>query len=142
MRTFATPLALLCTAATLSCSAAPRPVVYPNEHLQVVGQRQAKQDVDDCIAKAENYVEGVGAGEVARDTAVGGGVGAAVGAAAGAAGGAAFGNAGGGAAAGAAGGAVAALLRSAYRSTKLTPAQQGFVNRCLADEGYEVIGWQ
>lgn len=124
-----------------ACSSA-RPVVYPNEHLQVVGQRQAKEDVDACIARAEDYVEGVGAGDVAKDTAVGSGVGAAVGAAAGAAGGAAFGNAGGGAAAGAAGGAVAALLRSAYKSTQLTPAQQGFVNRCLAEQGYEVIGWQ
>lgn len=128
-------------ALAIGCSAA-RPIVYPNEHLQVVGEKQAKQDIDDCVARAENYVEGVGAGEVAKETAVGGGVGAAVGAAAGAAGGAAFGNAGGGAAAGAAGGAVAALLRGAYRSTQLTPAQQGFVNRCLSEQGYEVIGWQ
>jgi len=37
---------------------------------------------------------------------------------------------------------VAALLRGAYRRTQLTPAQKGFVNRCLAEEGYEVIGWQ
>lgn len=141
MRSIALPLGVLACATALGCSSA-RPVVYPNEHLQVVGQRQAKQDIEDCIAKAEDYVEGVNAGQVAKETAVGSGVGAAVGAAAGAAGGAAFGNAGGGAAAGAAGGAVAALLRSAYKSTQLTPAQQGFVNRCLADEGYEVIGWQ
>ena len=125
----------------VGCSSA-RPVFYPNEHLQVVGEPQAKRDIDACIAKAKDYVEGVGAGQVAKETAVGSGVGAAVGAAAGAAGGASFGNAGGGAAAGAAGGAVAALLRSAYRSTQLTPVQQGFVNRCLAEQGYEVIGWQ
>lgn len=133
---------LLVAAVALAACSSARPVVYPNEHLQVVGQRQAKEDIDACIARAKDYVEGVGTGDVARDTAVGSGVGAAVGAAAGAAGGAAFGNAGGGAAAGAAGGAVAALLRSAYKSTELTPAQQGFVNRCLAEQGYEVIGWQ
>ncbi len=141
MRAAAQTFAVLALLTTLGCSV-PRPVVYPNEHLQVVGQRAAQKDIDACIEKAENYVEGGGAGQVAKETAIGGGVGAAVGAAAGAAGGAAFGNAGGGAAAGAAGGAVAALLRSAYRSRQLTPAQQGFVNRCLTEEGYEVIGWQ
>ena len=125
----------------VACSAA-RPVVYPNQHLEVVGQQRARQDIDACITEARNYVEGVGADQIAKETAIGGGLGAAVGAAAGAAGGSAFGGAGGGAAAGAAGGAVAALLRAAFKSTQLTPAQQGFVNRCLTKRGYEVIGWQ
>ncbi|MDG2303217.1 MAG: hypothetical protein P8R42_00960 [Candidatus Binatia bacterium] len=141
MRSHKVTLAVLATLTAFGCSV-PRPVVYPNEHLQVVGQKTAKRDIDVCIKKAEGYVEGVTAGQVAKETAIGGGAGAAIGAAAGAAGGAAFGNAGGGAAAGAAGGAVTALLRSAFKSTQLTPAQQGFVNRCLTDEGYQVIGWQ
>ncbi len=141
MRNLVKTLAVGGTLLTLGCSSA-RPVVYPNEHFQVVGERTAKDDIDACIERAKDYVEGVGAGDVAKETAVGGAAGAAVGAAAGAAGGAAFGNAGGGAAAGAAGGAVTALLRGAYRSGQITPAQQGFVNRCLAEKGYEVIGWQ
>ena len=131
----------LVAAGLVACSAA-RPVVYPNPHLEVVGEHRAQQDIDACIARAESYVEGVGAEQIATETAIGGGLGAAVGAAAGAAGGSAYGGAGGGAAAGAAGGAVAALLRAAFKSTQLTPAQRGFVNRCLAEQGYEVVGWQ
>ena len=133
--------ALAAAVGVFGCAPA-RPVVYPNPHLEVVGQRTAQQDIDACIERAREYVEGGGAGQVAKDTAIGSGFGAAVGAVAGAAGGAAFGNAGGGAAAGAAGGAVAALLRSAAKSRQLTPTQQGFVNRCLAEQGYEVIGWE
>lgn len=119
-----------------------RPVLYPNERLASVGPAAAERDVDLCVERARAYTPGAGAADVAAGTATGAAVGAAVGAAAGAAGGRAYGGAGGGAAAGAAGGAVAALLRALFRSGELTPAQRGYVNQCLADLGYRVIGWQ
>ena len=63
---------LLVAAVALAACSSARPVVYPNEHLQVVGQRQAKEDIDACIARAKDYVESVGAGDVARGRRVGG----------------------------------------------------------------------
>ena len=69
-----------------ACSTA-RPVLYPNAHLQSVGQAVADRDLKECGDRAEaagaDRREG-GAGEVAAGTGVGAGVGAAGGAVGGA----------------------------------------------------------
>jgi hypothetical protein len=136
-------LGLAFTAA--ACSAAKRPILYPNEQLQRVGDAAAARDIDECMALAEQYVSGGGQGsqvakEAARDAAVGGATGAAVGAV----GGAIYGSAGKGAAAGAAGGATAGLLSRLFRggSSSPDPVYVNFVNRCLQERGYEPIGWK
>jgi hypothetical protein len=125
-------------ASSLAC-AAKRPVLYPNAQLQTVGATAAQQDIDDCLQKAAagGYTSSAG-GKVAGSTAVG----AAAGAAMGAAFGAVAGQAGTGAAMGAAGAGTGGLIRGIFHSREMDPVQRGFVDQCLKDKGYEVIGWQ
>lgn len=120
------------------CSAK-SPVLYPNAHLQQVGSATAQQDIADCKAKAEQYVQNPNrSGDIARDTAIGAGTGAAVGAAVGAVGG----NPGTGAAEGAAGGAAGGLIHGIFTTSEPSPVYVNFVERCLREKGYEPIGWQ
>jgi hypothetical protein len=130
-------LALMATA----CST-PRPVLYPNEHFQSVGQSVADADIADCenLAKAAGADRQTGeGGELAKSTAVGAGVGAA----GGAIGGAISGGAGIGAAIGAASGAAVGLLATIFgRRSGPTAAYTNFVDRCLHEKGYEPMGWQ
>jgi len=128
-----------------SCSA-PRPVLYPNDHYNRVGQAVAKRDVDDCIAQAKRFGAAEtrapgGAQSAATHTAVGAGAGAAIGAV----GGAITGNPGEGAAVGAATGGTAGLLGwlfGASRDRGTNPTFTNFVDRCLRERGYEPVGWQ
>jgi hypothetical protein len=128
-----------------ACSSA-RPVLYPNKHLQSVGNAKADEDIAQCMALAESYVGSGGATEqqgrnVAKGTAIGG----ATGAATGAVGGAIAGDAGTGAAVGAATGATAGFLGSifgVFGDSGPSPTYQRFVERCLQERGYEPIGWE
>ena len=133
-------LGLLGALVLASCGAK-RPVLYPNTHLEQVGSEVAQADIDDCIRFAEEYGVAGGSGEAgkaARRTATGSAIGAATGAAAGAVGG----HAGRGAAAGAAGGATAGFLSWVFGSRQPDPTFQRFVEKCLADKGYQTIGWK
>lgn len=128
----------------LGCSS-PKPILYPNPYLQSVGRDVAEQDIAACRAMAEQGGAERGTGEVGR-VATSTVVGAGVGAAAGAVGGAISGAAGRGSAIGAASGAVwgflTGLFSTAFGSSGPPPAYTNFVNRCLAEKGYEVTGWQ
>jgi hypothetical protein len=125
----------------LAACAAPRPVLYPNEHLRAVGSQAAERDIAECRRLAE--AAGATAAGARGDAAAGGAVtGGAVGGAAGAAGGAVVGAAGRGAAVGAASGATAGLLRGLFRSSGPSPAYRNVVDRCLAERGYEPMGWE
>ena len=68
--------------------------------------------------------------------------GAAIGAASSAAWGLIRGDAGELAAAGAAAGMAGGATAGAIESNQMNPAYQTFVQRCLAEQGYEIIGWQ
>jgi len=130
----------------LIACAAQRPILYPNQHLQRVGNSAADRDINECMQRAEEYVSS-GAGRAALEHAgVGGGTGAAIGAAAGAAGGAVLGRAGTGAAVGAAGGGAAGVTRGLIhgltRKQSPSPVYKTFVNRCLRERNYDPIGWQ
>lgn len=137
---------LLCVAlftglALLGCaSSEKRPVLYPNNHLEKVGNAQAQQDIDMCMQRAE----AAGISPTADNKVAERGVqGAAVGGAAAAAGTAVRGgpvlrNATAGAAAGGAAGAV----HGAFKGNVTNPTFKNFVSRCLRDAGYSVIGWQ
>ena len=46
-----------------------------------------------------------------------------------------------GAIAGAAGGATAGLIRGMFDRNDPAPVYRAYVNRCLAEQGYESIGW-
>jgi len=123
-----------------ACSSGPkRPVLYPDAHHDAVGATQANQDIDQCLEKARaGGVPETKDGEVgkrATQGAVIGGVGAG-------AWGLVRGSAGGRALAGAAAGAAAGTASGAFASTESNPTFRRFVERCLRDQGYDVIGWK
>ncbi len=118
----------------LVAACASRPQLYPNSKLKEVGKAQGKKDIDQCVADADEYLESSKGKQVAK----GAGAGAAVGAAIGAVGGLFTGNLGSGivrgGAMGAAGGGAAGALSP-------DQVKKNYVNQCLADKGYQVIGW-
>jgi hypothetical protein len=126
-------------ALALGACAAKRPVLYPNVRYQEVGEAVAQRDVDECIALAESHGRGAAAPAARAGAQAAGG--AAVGAATGAAVGAVLGSAGRGAAAGAAGGGAGSLARSLFSWRELDPIERSFVQECLHERGYRVIGW-
>lgn len=113
---------------------ASRPQLYPNQKLKTVGKEASKKDIDKCIADADEYLESSKGKQIAK----GAGAGAAIGAAIGAVGGMFTGNFGSGlvrgGAMGAAGGGTAGAL---------SPDQikRRYVNQCLSEKGYHVLGW-
>ncbi len=123
-----------------ACSSGPqRPVLYPDAHYDAVGQGQANGDIEQCMEKAR--AAGVAEnrdGEIGKRT----GRGAAVGGVSAGAWGLVRGNAGERALAGAAAGAAAGATTGAFAATETSPLFRRFVERCLRDEGYDVIGWQ
>lgn len=125
----------------LSACAGPKPILYPNEHLQAVGQETAKDDIAECreMAEAGGAKEGESkTGQVAGRTAAGAGVGAA----SGAVGGAISGAAGAGSLIGAASGATIGLLTGIFSRPNPGQGYINFVNRCLSEKGYEPVGWE
>lgn len=121
----------------ISC-AAKRPVFYPNEKLNDAGYEQAERDIDECLELSkQSGLQTDRAGNVAKKTAQDAAVGAAVGGAVGAV----TGDFGEGVAAGAAGGGAAGFIRGLFGSRDLEPLQRQFVNQCLSDKGYKIIGW-
>lgn len=133
-------LTILGVVGLVACSG-PRPILYPNAHLQAVGEDAAERDIAECRKMAETAgaspEKGKGA-KVAGSTAAGAGIGAA----SGAVGGAVIGVPGTGSAIGAASGATAGLLRGLFSSPKPSQTYMRFVNRCLAERGYEPVGWE
>ncbi len=124
--------------------ASPRPVLYPNAQLERVGREEAQRDVDECLARAGEDVGKGGGGaagtvadRTARNTAVGAATGAAV-----------RGAMGRSAARGAAGGAAGAAAHTVTSAIVYPqrggpdPVFRGYVDRCLQDRGYDVIGWR
>lgn len=129
----------------LAC-AKPRPVLYPNAALERAGREQAEAEVDACLELAARDVgdsRESGAGDVARRTAENSAVSAATGAAVG-------GVMGGhsaaeGAAAGAVGAATHTMLRALLhpaRNGRPDPIFRRYVERCLDERGFDVIGWR
>jgi hypothetical protein len=116
-----------------------RPVLYPNDQFKQAGETVSKEDIDECMRMAEESGAKEDKGKkIAKNTA-----GAAViGGASGAAWGAFFGDAGKRAGAGAAAGASGALAHGAMKSGDPGVIYRGFVERCLREKGYDVIGWK
>ena len=125
----------------LPACATKRPVLYDNAKLKSVGRAAAEEDIKACLAKAkEAGLEAKQGQRVAKDTARSAAVGAAAGGAAGA-----FSrgeSAGTGAAAGAAGAAAGGAVSSVFRSGEPDPTQKRYVEECLREKGYRVIGWK
>jgi outer membrane lipoprotein SlyB len=111
-----------------SCASSPN--LYPNPKYQQVGKEAAEGDVKACENQADQFVS--------NHTAENGAIGAGIGAAGGAVLGAITGSPGTGAAVGAVAGGGAGGASSA---SSTTDQKHRFVNRCLAERGYEVVGW-
>ena len=138
MKTILSGSAAAFLALVISGCAAERPVLYPNEKLTTSGPAISQQDIDNCMALAESsgaraHGSTPDPGEVAVNTGAG--------AASGAARGAVHGNPGTGAAAGAAGAAAGSVFRGFFRPHK-NPMNRRFVEMCLHERGYQVVGWQ
>ena len=114
------------------------PVLYPNAHLQSMGQERAKADIEECGRKADEYVHSDEGVAIAKSTAAGGAGGAVVGGAVGAV----TGGFGRGVGIGAAAGGAMGLVHGISRSSRPSPLYRNFVDRCLREKGYEPIGWQ
>lgn len=113
---------------------ASKPKLYPNDKLKEVGKEAAQKDIDKCIADADEYLEGSEGKKIAKSA----GAGAAIGATIGAIGGALTGDFGGSLVRGAAVGTGAGAVGGALSPDEL---KQRYVNQCLADQGYRVLGW-
>lgn len=122
----------------LTACASQKPVLYPNAALQQRGEQAGDQAIKACMQRADAAGLDYSKGNVARRTAESG----AIGGAGGAVGGAIYGSATRGAVAGAAGGATAGLIRSMFDRNDPAPVYRAYVNRCLAEQGYEPIGWE
>ena len=123
------------------CASSKKPVLYPNQYLNSVGQYQADADIKACMQAAA--ASGANAGkseEIAVNTAKAGAVGGATGAVVGAISSSA--SIGRGAAIGGAGAATAALVGGAFHASGPTQVYMQFVEQCLRDKGYQPIGWR
>jgi outer membrane lipoprotein SlyB len=132
---------LVLVLALAGCSTARRPVLYPNAHLNSVGQQQAEADINACMRAAEASGANANRNEdVAKKTAKAGAVGASTGAVVGAI--SSNTSAGRGAAIGGAGAATATLVGGAFDASEPTSIYKRFVDQCLHDKGYQPIGWR
>ena len=129
-----------CILLVQSCSYQPRPVLYPNQQLTSVSPEVAQRDIDECMQLGKQYVAGKSrAGEVGlrttRNAAIAAATGAAISAIVG-------GNVGEAAAAGAAGAGTATVAGEVLKPEEADPIFRNFVEKCLRDKGYEVMGWR
>ena len=115
-------------------SCASRPKLYPNDTLKAKGKVASEADIDQCIKDADTYLESSEGKKLAKGAGFGSVLGGAMGAVSGIFTGNIIRGAAEGAAIGGVGGAVGASM---------TPDQlkHRYVNQCLADKGYNVIGW-
>ena len=136
----AAAIAVAALAALAGGSAVQRPILYPNSHYVAVGRAASERDIAECVELSRDHgVNERRDGKVARSAAAG----AAIGGVAGGAWGAVRGkDAVERAAAGAAVGATGGAVRGAVRSDDTSKLYKRFVQRCLADKGYDVVGWQ
>ncbi|MGB5442019.1 MAG: hypothetical protein WBN57_05270 [Gammaproteobacteria bacterium] len=135
-------IATLAAAGISGCATKPRqPVLYPNNHLKSVGAQKAEQDIAACFALARaSSVNQRKDGDIGRKTVGGAAIG---GASAGAWGAVRDSNdVGNRALAGAAAGAAAGAVRGGLQMTETSPLFMNFVNKCLSEKNYSVIGWQ
>jgi outer membrane lipoprotein SlyB len=121
-------------------SASARPVLYPNATLNRVGDAQGQAEANACMSRAS--AAGLSATQSGNEVGRRAGEGAAVGGVASAVGALITGRGGEGVLrAGAAVGGSAGAVSGAFHNDKPNPTYRSFVQRCLSEKGFEVIGW-
>jgi len=124
----------------LAACATQQPVLYPNAKYKQAGKEAAQREIDACDRLArDSGALPRGGDKVLSQGATGAVVGGAAAAVAGAIGGR---NVLDSAAAGAAVGGTAGAVHGATQSGEPDSVYKGFMERCLRERGYEVIGWQ
>ncbi|MCB1859079.1 MAG: glycine zipper family protein [Gammaproteobacteria bacterium] len=131
---------LLLLVALVGCAGSEkRPVFYPNAYTIAVGKEQSEQDIRQCMELARDWgIAEKRDGEVGQKAATGallGGVSSGVW-------GLIRGDAGELALAGALAGGSVGGIKGAVDSREFNPTFKRFVERCLSDRGYDVIGWE
>jgi len=120
-------------AGCLLVGCASKPVVYG-------GGTVAQADIDECSRLARQAGADSGRGrEITKDTAVGAAMGGAATGVYGAVRG--YSDVGNRTAAGAAAGGAVGLIRGATRASEPSDTFKRYVNRCLRERGYDVVGW-
>lgn len=130
--------ALIFALSACSTFSSKQPVLYPNAHLQKVGADVAQQHINECMSLADNSGISKTNNQIMKKTAEGAAIGAATGAVRGGIRGK---NIGENTLGGAAIGGTAGAIHGAFNSD-MNRAYQGFVNECLKNRGFKVIGWQ
>lgn len=127
----------------MTSACASKPKLYPNQKLKTVGKKAAERDVEKCITESDEYFETSKGKKVLKSAGKGAVVGSAFGAAMGAVAGAFTGNMGKGLVRGGAIGAAGGAAGSAA-STAISPDEikRRYVNQCLSEKGYQVLGWE
>ncbi len=114
------------------------PVLYPNAHMKSAGEEKVVGDIDECRNSADAYVKSDAGKDAVKRTAKGGAGGAVIGGVAGAV----SGDLARGAGVGAATGAASGLVYSLFKGMEPSPVYKSFVEKCLREKGYDVIGWE
>jgi outer membrane lipoprotein SlyB len=115
-----------------ACSS--KPVLYPNTKLKKVGKEKGKEDSEKCLAEADEYLDSPQGKKILKSAGKGSLIGGALGTVAGLF----TGDIGGSLVQGAALGATAGGVGAAISPDEL---KQRYVNKCLNDQGYKVLGW-
>lgn len=127
----------------LGACASYRPILDENDQYMKVGEAQAERDIDQCLARADAYLEKHKNDRLKKQVGRSAVTGAAIGGIIGALSGQNLGSAAGGAAIGGAAGAGGAYAGEKSKD-QLSPdhLKQRYVTNCLARKKYEVIGWK
>lgn len=124
-------------------SASARPVLYPNATLNRVGDAQGRMEVNACLSRAQ--AAGLSPSQNTNEVGRRAGEGAAVGGVASAIGALITGRGGEGmlraGATGAAVGGSAGAVSGAFHNDRPNGVYRSFVQRCLSEKGFDVIGW-
>ena len=140
--TLAALVLLSACAATGPNSPSARPVLYPNATLNRVGEAQGRAEADSCMARAAQA--GLSPDQKTNEVGRRAGEGAAVAGVASVVGALITGRGGDALRAGATGAAVggsAGAVSGAFHNDKASPVYRQFVQRCLGEKGFDVIGW-
>jgi len=148
LQSAARPLLLTLFAVLAGCastgpnSPSAKPVLYPNATLTRVGEAQARAEVDGCLARAAQA--GLTPGQKTNAVGRRAGEGAATAGVASAVGALITGRSSDVLRAGVTGAAVggsAGAVSGAFHNDKANPVYRQFVQRCLSEKGFDVIGW-
>ena len=129
-------------AATGPGSPSAKPVLYPNATLNRVGEAQGRAESDACMARA--LQSGLTADQKTNEVGRRAGEGAATAGVASAVGALITGRSSDVLRAGAAGAAIggsAGAVSGAFHNDRVSPVYRQFVQRCLSEKGFDVIGW-